>query len=73
VGTEHGHQSPGGLLLHQGRLGDHDTQEEGRILNLVSGMGQRVFPRFSAYSVSKAGLIHLTRIVAEEVREYGSW
>jgi NAD(P)-dependent dehydrogenase (short-subunit alcohol dehydrogenase family) len=43
----------------------------GKILNLVSGMGQRVFPGFSAYSVSKAGLIHFTRIVAEEVKEYG--
>jgi len=43
----------------------------GRILSIVSGMGQRVFPGFSAYSVSKAGLIHFTRIVAEEVREYG--
>ena len=47
--------------------------EEGRglVLNIVSGMGLRVFPRFSAYSVSKAGLIHLTRILAEEVRADG--
>jgi 3-oxoacyl-[acyl-carrier protein] reductase len=43
----------------------------GSLLNLVSGMGLRVFPGFSAYSVSKAGLIHLTRVLAEEVRPYG--
>jgi len=43
-------------------------QRVGTVLNLVSGMGLRVFPGFSAYSVSKAGLIHLTRILAEELR-----
>jgi NAD(P)-dependent dehydrogenase (short-subunit alcohol dehydrogenase family) len=47
------------------------AQGRGSLLNIVSGMGQRVFPRFSAYSVSKAGLIHMTRILAEEVRPYG--
>jgi NAD(P)-dependent dehydrogenase (short-subunit alcohol dehydrogenase family) len=45
-------------------MGKHGV---GTILNLVSGMGLRVFPRFSAYSVSKAGLIHLTRILAAEL------
>jgi 3-oxoacyl-[acyl-carrier protein] reductase len=43
----------------------------GTILNLVSGMGVRVFARFSAYSVSKAGLILLTRVLAEETRSGG--
>ncbi len=43
----------------------------GSLLNVVSGMGRGVFPRFSAYSVSKAGLIHLTRVMAEEVRGTG--
>jgi len=43
----------------------------GTILNLVSGMGLRVFPRFSAYSVSKAALIHLTRILAAELEGSG--
>lgn len=46
-------------------------RKRGSVLNIVSGMGVRVFPGFSAYSVSKAGLIHLTRILAEEVRPYG--
>jgi len=46
-------------------------QHRGSLFNIVSGMGMRVFPQFSAYSVSKAGLIHLTRVLAEEVRPYG--
>ena len=46
-------------------------QRRGSLLNIVSGMGMRVFPHFSAYSVSKAGLIHLTRVLAEEVRPNG--
>ena len=46
-------------------------QRRGRLLNIVSGMGMRVFPHFSAYSVSKAGLIHMTRVLAEEVRPHG--
>jgi len=46
-------------------------RRKGTIINLVSGMGERVFARFSAYSVSKAALIHLTRILAAEVREHG--
>jgi 3-oxoacyl-[acyl-carrier protein] reductase len=55
------------------RLALETMVERGRgsLLNIVSGMGQRVFPGFSAYSVSKAGLIHLTRVMAEEVRPYG--
>jgi len=47
------------------------TRRRGSLLNIVSGMGEKVFPFFSAYSVSKAGLIHLTRVLAEEVRPYG--
>ena len=46
-------------------------QRRGCLLNIVSGMGLRVFPHFSAYSVSKAGLIHVTRVLAEEVRPHG--
>jgi NAD(P)-dependent dehydrogenase (short-subunit alcohol dehydrogenase family) len=46
-------------------------RRRGSLLNLVSGMGEKIFPFFSAYSVSKAGLIHLTRVLAEEARPYG--
>jgi len=61
----------GAFYFVQGVLEAMMQQQRGMILNVVSGMGERVFPRFSAYSVSKAGLIHLTRILAEEVRPYG--
>jgi len=61
----------GAFYLVQAVIDAMTHQRRGTILNVVSGMGERVFPRFSAYSVSKAGLIHLTRILAEEVRPYG--
>ncbi|MFC1867785.1 SDR family NAD(P)-dependent oxidoreductase [Thermodesulfobacteriota bacterium] len=41
----------------------------GKIINITSGLGQMPFPRFCAYSVSKAGLIQLTRSLSEELKE----
>ena len=41
----------------------------GKIINIASGLGQMPFPRFCAYSVSKAGLIQLTRSLSEELKE----
>ncbi len=40
----------------------------GRIINVTSGMAEFVMPLFGAYAVSKAGLNHLTRTMAEELR-----
>jgi len=40
----------------------------GKIINISSGLGQMPFPRFCAYSVSKAGIIQLTRSLSEELR-----
>jgi NAD(P)-dependent dehydrogenase (short-subunit alcohol dehydrogenase family) len=40
----------------------------GKIINISSGLGQMPFPRFCAYSVSKAGIIQLTRSLSEEFR-----
>ena len=40
----------------------------GKIVNVTSGLGRIVMPPFGAYSVSKAGLDHLTRFLAEELR-----
>lgn len=45
-------------------------QNRGRIINIISGLGQMPFPRFSAYAASKAGLIQLTRSLASELNEY---
>lgn len=40
----------------------------GKIINVTSGLGQLVMTLFGTYSVTKAGLIHLTRIMAEELK-----
>ena len=40
----------------------------GKIITIGSGMGRRGTPGSSAYSVSKAGLWMLTRILAQELR-----
>ena len=40
----------------------------GRIINISSGLGRIPFPRFCAYSVSKAGIIQLTRSLSEELK-----
>ena len=39
----------------------------GKIINITSGLAQIVMPLFGAYSVSKAGLDHMTRIMAQEL------
>ena len=44
-------------------------QGGGKIISISSGLGQMPFPRFCAYSVSKAGLIQLTRSLSEELKE----
>ncbi len=41
----------------------------GKIVNIVSGLGRMPFPRFCAYSVSKAGLIQLTLSLSEELED----
>jgi NAD(P)-dependent dehydrogenase (short-subunit alcohol dehydrogenase family) len=42
----------------------------GRIINVTSGLAQIVMPLFGAYSVSKAGVNHMTCIMAEELRGF---
>lgn len=41
----------------------------GKIINIISGLGQMPYPRFCAYSVTKAGLIQLTRSLSEELKD----
>jgi NAD(P)-dependent dehydrogenase (short-subunit alcohol dehydrogenase family) len=43
----------------------------GRIVTIASGWGVRGYPRASAYSASKAGVISLTRAVARELGPHG--
>lgn len=45
-------------------------QGRGKIINVTSGLGEVVMPPFAAYSVTKAGLIHLTKIMAEELEYF---
>lgn len=44
--------------------------ERGKIIIIVSGLGQMPYPRFLAYAVSKAGAIQFTRSLASEFREW---
>ncbi len=44
--------------------------KRGKIINLSGGGATSPFPRFSAYSASKAAVVRLTETLAEEVKEY---
>jgi NAD(P)-dependent dehydrogenase (short-subunit alcohol dehydrogenase family) len=46
-------------------------QGSGKIINVASGAGVKTMPYFSGYSASKAGVIHFTRTIAEELVPYG--
>jgi NAD(P)-dependent dehydrogenase (short-subunit alcohol dehydrogenase family) len=43
----------------------------GKVINVASGAGLKTMPFFSGYSASKAGVIHFTRTIAEELIPYG--
>lgn len=47
------------------------TRQQGVVINFSGGGAVSPFPRFSAYSASKAAVVRLTETVAEEVKEYG--
>ncbi len=46
-------------------------QQRGTIINVASIAGQQFFPDWGAYSVSKAGLIALSKTLAAEERHHG--
>ncbi len=46
-------------------------QQRGTIINVASIVGQQPFPDWGAYSVSKAGLIALSKTLAAEERAHG--
>jgi len=45
-------------------------QGGGKIINVTSGLGEVALSPFGAYSVAKAGLNHLTRIMAAELQRH---
>ena len=48
-----------------------DRQRPGRIINIASVLGVRTIARVPSYTAAKAGLIHLTRVLAIELARYG--
>jgi NAD(P)-dependent dehydrogenase (short-subunit alcohol dehydrogenase family) len=48
-----------------------DRQRPGRIINIASVLGVRTIAWVPSYSAAKAGLIHLTHVLAMELARYG--
>ena len=46
------------------------SRRKGVVINLSGGGAVSAFPRFSAYSTSKAAVVRLTETIAEEVKEF---
>ena len=46
-------------------------QRPGRIVNIASGLGMRTIARVPSYCAAKAGLIHLTHVLAMELARHG--
>jgi NAD(P)-dependent dehydrogenase (short-subunit alcohol dehydrogenase family) len=61
----------GPLLCSNAVLRGMTARRRGRIVNVASGAGIRSIPYMSAYVTSKAALIRLTEVLADEVRPYG--
>jgi short-subunit dehydrogenase len=59
------------LQCIQGVLPGMRDRQHGTIVNVVSIAGQQVFPDWGAYSVSKFGLMALTKTLALEERQHG--
>ena len=60
----------GVFLFSRAVIPQMKKQGAGKIVNVTSGLAEIVMPPFGAYSVSKAGVNHLTRIMAEELRAF---
>jgi short-subunit dehydrogenase len=59
------------LQCIQAVLPDMRQQRRGTIVNIASIAAKSAFPDWGAYSVSKAGLVSLSRILAAEERAHG--
>lgn len=55
----------------QGVLPTMRDQQRGTIINIASIAGQQPFPSWGAYSISKAGVIVLSKTLAAEERPHG--
>ena len=60
----------GTFLCMQAVLPIMMKNRRGKIINMSGGGAVAPFPRFSAYSTSKAAVVRLTETIAEEVKEY---
>jgi NAD(P)-dependent dehydrogenase (short-subunit alcohol dehydrogenase family) len=60
----------GALLFSNAVLVHMIKRKSGKIINVTSGLGEIVMSPFGPYSITKAGLIHLTRIMAAEMKVY---
>lgn len=60
----------GTFLCMQAVLPTMMKNNHGKIINMSGGGAVAPFPRFSAYSTAKAGVVRLTETLAQEVREY---
>lgn len=60
----------GTFLCSRAVLPEMMKKKRGKIINLSGGGAVSPFPRFSAYSASKAAVVRLTETLAEEFREY---
>ncbi|MEW6495919.1 MAG: SDR family NAD(P)-dependent oxidoreductase, partial [Cyanobacteriota bacterium] len=55
----------------QGVLPTMRDQQRGTIINIASIAGQQPFPSWGAYSISKAGVMVLSKTLAAEERAHG--
>jgi short-subunit dehydrogenase len=46
-------------------------EKEGQILNVLSVVANRIFPKTTLYSTSKAAMLHFSKVLSEEVRSQG--
>jgi NAD(P)-dependent dehydrogenase (short-subunit alcohol dehydrogenase family) len=60
----------GTFLCMQAVLPVMMKNRRGKIINMSGGGAVAPFPRFSAYSTSKAAVVRLTETIAEEVKDY---
>lgn len=60
----------GTFLAIQAVLPTMMKKNRGKIINMSGGGGASPLPRFSAYGISKAGVIRLTETIAQEISEY---